>query len=59
MCDGGEVISFSEGNEQQEALVLLPAFGWIDAEGELFHLIPQERCPWRGELKCASNGGCQ
>jgi hypothetical protein len=43
MCDGGEVISFSEGNEQQEALVLLPAFGWINAGGELFHLIPQER----------------
>ena len=36
MCDSGEVISFSEGNGQQEALLLLPAFGWINNGSDCF-----------------------
>src|SRR5262245_34377040 len=46
LCDEGEVVSFSEGNGQQEALVLLPAFGWIHAAAGLFHLHPDARCSW-------------
>jgi hypothetical protein len=29
ICDTGEVLSFSEGDGQQEALVLMPPFGWV------------------------------
>jgi hypothetical protein len=46
ICDDGEVLSFSEGNGQQEILVLLPAFGWIHTAAGLFHLHPDARCPW-------------
>jgi len=61
ICDYGEVISFSEGNGQQEALVLLPAFGWIASESGFFHLVPDRRRPWRAEFKCHLNdeGGWQ
>jgi hypothetical protein len=57
ICDGGEVISFSEGNGQQEALVLLPSFAWISAASGLFHLIPNEERPWRAQFKCLNGGG--
>ena len=28
-CDAAQVVSFSEGNGQQEALIVLPPFGWV------------------------------
>ena len=59
ICDGGEVISFSEGNGQQEILALLPLFGWISAARGLFHLIPDEHRPWRAAFKYMNNGGHQ
>ena len=51
ICDDGEVVSFSEGNGQQEALVLLPAFGWIHTAAGLFHLHPDTCSPWTAALK--------
>ena len=56
ICESGEVISFSEGNGQQEALVVLPAFGWISSGGGLFHLVPNGERPWRAEFKNGLNG---
>jgi hypothetical protein len=29
MCEAGELVSFSEGNGEQEALVVLPPYGWV------------------------------
>src|SRR5215470_9280845 len=31
-CSGAHVVSFSEGNGQQEALLILPGFGWVRSE---------------------------
>jgi hypothetical protein len=45
LCDAGEVISFSDGNGQQEILILLPAFGWLRSSNGLFHLVPDAARP--------------
>jgi hypothetical protein len=45
LCEAAEVVSFSEGNGQQEALVLLPAFGWLCGAKEIFYLDPDGRHP--------------
>jgi len=57
MCDSGEVISFSEGNGQQESLLLLPAFGWISSGSGLFHLVPDRQRPWHAEFKHLNDAG--
>ena len=57
ICDSGEVISFSEGNGQQEALVLLPAFGWISSGSGLFHLVPNGERPWRAGFRHLNDAG--
>jgi hypothetical protein len=51
LCETGDVISFSEGNDQQEALVILPAFGWVRSNGGLFYLIPHAGRPWLAEFR--------
>ena len=51
ICDGGEVVSFSEGNDQQEALVILPAYGWVNSsDGSLF-LLPEPERPALARLQ--------
>lgn len=50
LCEGGEVVSFSEGNGQQEALVLLPAFGCLHGGKGNFFLNAATRQPWMAEL---------
>jgi hypothetical protein len=51
ICDDGEVVSLSEGNGQQEALVLLPAFGWLQsAHGHYFLNVDSQR-QWNAELR--------
>ena len=57
ICESGEVISFSEGNGQQEALVVLPAFGWISSGGGLFHLVPNGERPGHAEFKHLKDEG--
>jgi hypothetical protein len=56
LCDDGEVVSFSEGNGEQEVLVLLPAFGWIAAGGRLFHFHPDGHRPWHAQFHCMEEG---
>ncbi len=53
-CNGAEVVSFSEGNGQQEALLILPAFGWIRSERGTFCVDPRRERPWTAVLSCAA-----
>jgi hypothetical protein len=52
-CDAAQVVSFSEGNGQQEALLLLPAFGWVRGERGTFCVDPRCDRPWMAVLSCA------
>lgn len=49
-----EVISFSEANDQQEALLLFPAFGWVHGGAGTFCLLPDADNPARATLQCVS-----
>ncbi len=50
-----EVISFSEANDQQEALLLFPAFGWVHGALGTFCLLPDGDNPPRSRLQCVSH----
>ena len=50
MCDAAQVVSFSEGNMQQEVLVVLPPFGWVRGEQGTFCVDPQRDRPWLAAL---------
>ena len=45
MCERGSVLSFSDGNGKQQALVLLPAYGWIHSATGTRYVIPKEGRP--------------
>jgi hypothetical protein len=49
-CDVAQLISFSEGNQQQEVLILLPAFGWIRSALGTFCADPLQEQPWTAQL---------
>ena len=49
-----EVISFSEANDRQEALLLFPAFGWVHGAAGTFCLLPDGDNPARSRLQCVS-----
>lgn len=49
-----EVISFSEANDRQEALLLFPAFGWVNGAAGTFCLLPDGDNPARSRLQCVS-----
>jgi len=49
-CDGARVVSFSEGNGQQEALIVLPAFGWVCGAQGTFCADPRRDRPWIATL---------
>ena len=51
-CKHAHVISFSEGNLQQEALLVLPAFGWVHGERGTFCVDPCHDEPWVASLSC-------
>ena len=53
-CSGAQVVSFSEGNGQQEALLILPAFGWVRSERGTFCVDPRRDQPWMAVLSCAA-----
>ncbi len=53
-CSGAQVVSFSEGNGQQEALLILPAFGWVRSERGTFCVDPRRDQPWMAMLSCAA-----
>ena len=54
-CDIAQLVSFSEGNGQQEVLVLLPAFGWIRGAGGTYCADPLQEQPWVARLSPAGN----
>jgi hypothetical protein len=45
-CDAAQVISFSEGNGQQELLLVLPPFGWVHGAHGTFCVDPRRDRPW-------------
>jgi hypothetical protein len=49
-----EVVSFSEAKDQQEALLLFPAFGWVHGVAGTFCLLPDGDNPARSRLQCVS-----
>ena len=44
-CDVAQVVSFSEGNGQQEALIVLPPFGWVRGTQGTFCADPRPGRP--------------
>ena len=52
--DDSWLIAFSEGRVEQEAMLLLPAYGWIQTELGRFVLEPLTGRPWVGRLVLAS-----
>jgi hypothetical protein len=52
-CDGAQLVSFSEGNGQQEALILLPPFGWVRGKQGTFCVDPRPGRPWIAMLSRA------
>ena len=54
-CEAGQVISFSEGNGQQEVLVLLPSFGWIRGQRGTYCVDTLQEQPWVAQLSLAGN----
>jgi len=54
-CDVAQLISFSEGNGQQEVLILLPAFGWIRGPHGTYCADPLPEQPWIARLSSAGN----
>lgn len=53
-CDAAQVISFSEGNGQQEALLVLRSFGWVRGENGTFCIEPLLDRPWIARLSRAA-----
>ena len=52
-CDAAQVVSFSEGNGQQELLLLLPPFGWVHGGHGTFCVDPRRDRPWSAVLSRA------
>ena len=48
------LISFSECGSQQEAMLLMPAYSWIQTELGRFVLEPEVRRPWMARLVLTS-----
>ncbi len=55
MSDNGLLISFSECQDEQECMLLLPAFGWIRSSVGTFILQPVAPRPWIAQLQLALN----
>ena len=49
-CQQSWLLSLSECGEQQEAMLLLPAYGWIESELGRFTLQPERARPWIARL---------
>lgn len=50
-CAAAEVVSISESHDRQEALLLLPAFGWVRGAAGTFCIIPDRESPARSRLQ--------
>ena len=51
VCERGSVLSFSDGNQRQQALVLLRPYGWIQSATGTRYLIPNTERPSEVVLK--------
>jgi hypothetical protein len=51
-----QLISFSEGQEQQEVMLVIPAFAWIRGGLGTFFLDPDAQKPWKARLVLSANG---
>jgi hypothetical protein len=49
------LLSFSECAQQQEAMLLMPAYSWITGQLGRFVLEPSERRPWMARLVLSCN----
>lgn len=54
--DNTLLISFSECREQQEAMLLMPAYSWLKTALGLFVFEPCSAKPWTGQLRLAAGG---
>lgn len=45
-----QVLSLSEDNDRQQALLLMPAYSWVNGERGTFFAEPSTRQPWTAEL---------
>jgi len=52
-CDAAKVVSFSEGNGQQEILIAVPPFGWVRGTQGTFCVEPRRDRPWMAVLSRA------
>ncbi len=48
-----QVVSFSEDRDQQEVMLLMPAYSWINGELGTFYVEPSARQFWSAELRIA------
>jgi hypothetical protein len=49
--DGVVLLSLSQFRTQQEAMILVPIFGWIRTDLGRFSAEPSADCPWRASLE--------
>ncbi len=52
---GAQLISFSEWREQQEVMLIMPAFAWIHGRLGTFFLEPDVHKPWKARLILSAN----
>ena len=45
-----QAVSLSEDNDQQQAMLLMPAYSWVQGEFGTFFAEPSARQPWTAEL---------
>jgi hypothetical protein len=50
-----QLISFSECREQQEVMLVMPAFAWIRGRLGTFFLEPNAQKPWKARLVLSAN----
>ncbi|HEV3275580.1 MAG TPA: hypothetical protein VG860_02085 [Terriglobia bacterium] len=51
------LISVSESRDQQEAMLLMPAYGWVRSELGTFFLEPSPLRPWTAQLRLEISPG--
>ena len=51
-----QVVSFSESGEQQEVMLVMPAYAWIRGRLGTFFLEPQRQKPWTARLVLSPAG---
>jgi len=51
------LISLSESRDQQEAMLLMPAYGWLRSELGTFFLEPSPLRPWTAQLRLEISPG--